>query len=113
MDVPTDVWPYSTCDGTGGYLCNNGYDSAGKILSHLLTNIEGGIEKLAPKDYDFKTKGVLKTFKQAEFTDNFESSGLMDEGYIFYPNQCLQESCHIHFLLHGCGGQGDWIINAS
>lgn len=54
IDYPTDQWPRETCDGTGEFLCNNGYDSAGKILSHLLTNIPGsGVSELAPKDYDF------------------------------------------------------------
>jgi hypothetical protein len=89
---------------------------------------------LAPKDYDWSSKGVLKEFKQNEFTNQgiFDSlyeilpegiikgafeglftpkvTGLMEYGYVFYPNSCLDQSCHIHFLLHGCGGQGDYII---
>ena len=41
VDYPfLDVWPRESCDGSAEeFRCNNGFDSAGKILSHLLTNI--------------------------------------------------------------------------
>ena len=42
------------CDGTEGAYCNNGFDSAAAILTHLLTNIPAtGIDTLGAKDYDY------------------------------------------------------------
>ena len=66
---------------------------------------------LAPKDADWATKGVYRKFNQNEFIDAgwFATTGLQKYGYIFYPESCLEKSCHIHFHLHGCGGMGDWI----
>lgn len=34
----------------------------------------------------------------------FQYSGLDKEGYIFYPNQCIEEntSCKVHVHVHGC-----------
>ena len=61
IDFPPDQWPREPCDGSGEFVCNNGFDSAGKILHHLLTNIPAtGMSKLAPKDYDWESKGVFK-----------------------------------------------------
>jgi poly(3-hydroxybutyrate) depolymerase len=83
------------------------------ILSHLLTNVEGtGIEELAAKDDDWTSKGVMREFDQSAFLDVgwFAETGLKKYGYVFYPNQCLEESCNIHFLLHGCGTGGDYMI---
>ena len=40
----------------------------------------------------------------------FATTGFKKYGYVFYPNACLETSCHIHFLLHGCGTQGEWIV---
>ena len=71
--------PYSECDGSF-YLCNNGFDSTGKILSHLLTNIpETGMTSLAPKEYAWKSKGVYRDFNQHEFT-NASITGLKKLG---------------------------------
>ena len=70
VDYPTDEWPRQSCDGSDVYLCNNGFDSAGKILGHLLTNIpETGMTELAPKDYDWESKGVFEKFRQHNFVD--------------------------------------------
>ena len=57
VDALPDKVPYHDCRGEDDpvvYVCNNGFDSAGKILSHLLTNIpETGMTALAPKDHDW------------------------------------------------------------
>ena len=38
--------------------------------------------------------------------EDFEKSGFMENGYVFIPNQCFEEMCDIHLVLHGCGGYG-------
>jgi hypothetical protein len=61
----------------------------GKILSHLLTNIPAfDVSSLAAKDYDWRTKGVYRLFDQHELTDAgwFDTTGLAQYGFIFYPN---------------------------
>lgn len=40
----------------------------------------------------------------------FDKTGIAYYGFIFYPNQCLEMSCHIHFHLHGCTSQGEYIV---
>lgn len=114
MDVDTNEWPEQTCDSESEseMFCNNGFDSAGKILEHLLTNIpESGIDTLQPKDSEWASKGYYKKFNQKEFLDTglFEVTGLQRFGYIFYPEQCIEKSCHIHFHLHGCGGMDEYL----
>lgn len=110
LPVDSDIIPANECteECSGKMVCNCGNDRndmAGSILSNLLTNIPAtDIEELAPKDLDFESKGVWRLFKQGEFTDDGwgVESGFKKYGYEFYPNQCLQMSCHNHFLLHGC-----------
>ena len=71
MDYPTDDDPEdcSTMEG-GGFPCNNGFDTTGKILTHLLTNIEAtGLSALEEKDYEWNTKGVYRRFRQRDFYD--------------------------------------------
>ena len=55
---------------------------------------------------------MLREFDQSKLTDAglFAETGLRKYGHIFYPNQCLEETCHIHFLLHGCGTGGEYMI---
>lgn len=119
VDYDTDIIEGDECGEESGStipVSNCGNDMAGSILSHLLTNIPATeMTELQPKDFDFESKGVWRRFKQGEFTDDGwgKTSGFMKYGYVFYPNQCLEMSCHIHFLLHGCGGQGDYIIRWS
>ena len=82
IDYDTGVIAANDCLGgeeSIGLPVNNcGYDAAGKILTHLLTNIPAtGIDKLAPKELDFEKLGVWRQFKQWEFTDeDIETTGL-------------------------------------
>jgi hypothetical protein len=77
------------------------------LLKHTLLNIEGStVTALEDKTDDWRSMGVLKTFDQSEFIDahSWEYSGLDKEGYVFYPNQCIEEgtSCKLHVHIHGC-----------
>jgi hypothetical protein len=48
-DVPTDQLAYHDCTvEKSGRVFNCGYDTAGKVLEHLLPNIDGS--ELQPKD---------------------------------------------------------------
>ena len=70
VDYPTDVWESEDCSTMEHYPCNGGFDTTGKILSHLLTNIPGsGVSSLAAKDYDWTTKGVYRKFRQHDFIE--------------------------------------------
>lgn len=62
------------------------------MFKHLL-----GEENVNNMDIDsraWEETGVLKTFNQYEFLDNdmnvFEQSGLDKEGYVYYPNSCIE-----------------------
>jgi len=46
-------------------ISNCGYDMAGKLLGHVLTNLKtGNISKLNPPDHNWKKLGILKRFSQ-------------------------------------------------
>jgi hypothetical protein len=82
-------YPEGNCDGTGFALCNNGFDTPGKVLGHLLTNIpETGIEELNERDPKWKKKGVFRKFRQSEFVNDkdFSKSEYQEFGYVFYPD---------------------------
>ena len=50
-------------------------------------------------------KGVLLKFDQTEFIDTwpFEYTGFADDGYVFYPNQCVDgvTKCKLVVMFHG------------
>ena len=58
VDLPEDVMDYDDCTGDEAY-CNVGDDVAGKILTHLYSNIGLG-ELNAKDDGDWLSKGVMK-----------------------------------------------------
>jgi len=39
----------------------------GKILTHMADNLDGYSAPLAPMDFDFYKKGVMRSFDQKEF----------------------------------------------
>jgi hypothetical protein len=48
----------------------------------------------------------LRKFDQKEFVDLkvWKFSGLAEFGYVFFPEQCIEnDSCKVHVHLHGCG----------
>lgn len=54
----------SDCGPDGEFPCNNGNDIAGKILTHLMTNIPAfGVDAIEAKDADWKEKGVWSKFR--------------------------------------------------
>ena len=112
-DVPENRWPKRDCsvnyvsafDFPDNQLINCGYDAAGETLKFILPNIEGSDITVAPKDEDWESKGILRTFNQREFVDlwNWSYSGLADFGYVFFPKQCIKDEakCKVHVYLHG------------
>jgi hypothetical protein len=53
-DLPHDFRPFQECGDPKYYYPNCGYDSAGKILSHLLLNMTGSTTtQLNPRDDDW------------------------------------------------------------
>lgn len=68
IDTTKDKWPRQDCSSElpmsfDEQMRNCGFDLAGDILKFLLPNIEGSeVTELAPRDQDWESKGVLKSF---------------------------------------------------
>ena len=94
------------CAGFTDVVCNCGFDFAKKSLSHIFKNVpESSIAALQPKDSDWFNKGKLTTFDQHEFIEDkkwLEYTGLQKNGYLYYPNICIEKKCKLVVLLHGC-----------
>ena len=93
-----------SCTESGGRMIYNcGFDTAGQILTHLLPNIDGSF--IQAKDLDWMTKGQMMKFDQREFVDSwpFEYTGLADDGYVYFPDQCIDGAtkCKVVVFLHG------------
>lgn len=62
----TDYSPVVDCTSTDDarfYVSNCGYDAAGKVLEHLLTNVPTNpISSLSAMDSDWANNGVLRKF---------------------------------------------------
>lgn len=109
----TDYAPKVSCDDKGGarhFLSNCGYDTAGKVLGHLLKNIPiNPIKELKPAEADWMSKGVLRQFAQKEFlgdADVFTEPGFDANGWVYYPNNCVDgttKDCKVHLCFHGTG----------
>ena len=86
-----------------GRIKNCGHDTAGQILNHLYPNIDGST--VQARDQQWMDKGVLLKFDQTEFIDAwpFEYTGFADDGYVFYPNQCVDgvTKCKLVVMFHG------------
>ena len=86
-----------------GRIINCGHDTVKEILEHLWSNIDGST--VQAKDHQWKEKGVLYKFDQTEFVEAwpFEYTGFDDNGYVFYPNQCVDgvTKCKLVVMMHG------------
>ena len=108
MDDPSQKVQGDCSPTTRSHYC--GYDTAGKILQHLLFNIPKANvteRNFKPAIKDFRSKGVLKPFSQKEFisgNDDLTKSEIKDVGYVYYPFNCLEKKCNVHISLHGCFG---------
>ena len=94
-----------------------GFDTAGKILTHLFSNIPGtNFSHLNPKSppEGWRHLGSIKEFDQREFVDGgeeeFKKSDFKDHGGIFFPHACMAEDkhCNIHINMAGCWGSNDY-----
>lgn len=81
------------------------------MFKFLLPNLKKNPQAVAERDTDWRSKGVLKKFDAKYFLESsiLGHDGLDWDGYIFYPNTCVENNgaakCKIHFALHGCGEQ--------
>jgi hypothetical protein len=96
---------------TSSHFC--GWDTAGRILIHLLWNLpSSGIDRgnWQGKAWDWENRGTLKPFDQHEFVTekNWTKTEFTDKGAVYYPHACLQFSCNVHISLHGCFGSTDY-----
>ena len=75
---------------------NCDYDLAGMYLQHLL-----GSDFQLPWNIDYNSNGQFYAFDQTPYTDRY--SYLFDNGFIYIPEACKAQECHIHIHFHGCG----------
>lgn len=71
---------------------NCGFDMAEEMLSHLLGNLE-------PKQP--QVPGNLLSFNQAKYADVWQA-GMSTKGWIYLPRNCVNSTCRVHVVLHGC-----------
>jgi len=107
-------------EGDGGsHYC--GFDTAGKILTHLLSNLPGSDftklnAKAAPEDW--RQKGTIREFDQKEFfhgdEEEFKKSDFKEHGGLYFPHSCIAEDkhCNIHINMAGCWGSNDYWAKA-
>ena len=70
-----------------------GYNLAYEIFAHLYgENIT--------KDTYYQDSGKLYTVDQTPF--NIEGAHLADQGFLYVPDVCFNESCNFHVEFHGC-----------
>jgi poly(3-hydroxybutyrate) depolymerase len=70
------------------------FDAAGEMLAHLLGS-------LAPKREPPADR--VRPFDQRLFLGkNVSASGMADEGYVFFPENCESGGCRVHVAFHGC-----------
>ena len=76
------------CDDFESATCFFGYDTIGQMMRFLLTNLKKDAEKVwNSKALNWQEAGILRKFSQTAYLDSdiFETTGLADVGYIFYP----------------------------
>jgi len=116
--VPTDlkvsdVTPTSGCEDKADvkfFVSNCGFDAAGNLLKHLLTNLENSpLSELKAKSENWKDEGILMKFNQHEFIGDsslLDYTGLGEDGWIYVPNNCTNgttKKCKLHVNFHGTG----------
>lgn len=57
-------------------------------------------EKGLYRDSNYQDSGTLYAIDQKPF--NTEGAKLADQGFLYVPNACLNESCRFHLDIHGC-----------
>lgn len=108
IDDPTQQVQGDCGTNTKSHFC--GYDTAGKILKHLLFNLpKANVTEANFKGRikDYASKGILKAFNQKEFittSGDPSKTEIKDVGYVYYPHNCLEKMCNLHISLHGCFG---------
>lgn len=79
------------------------YDAAGKMLSHILDDVQPKADKMI---------GKLVTFNQ-QYLGKEPATTLADEGYLYVPETCAQgEKCEVHVSFHGCNQNADAVGDA-
>jgi len=73
------------------YIGNCNYDGAGEALKYLLNVIKRGL---------FNQNNLYSFDQTKYFTKN--SKSINDIGYIYIPNNCKYNKCHLHISFHGC-----------
>lgn len=87
------------------FINNCGINSAGMVLNHLYTKLDG--QELKPRVHDWQAHGKVIEFDQTEFLNDEGKKrvhSFRDKGYIFIPTQCSAagSNCHLHVAFHGC-----------
>lgn len=72
--------------------CN--FDLAGAILQHIIGPLSPpGIQNLSN----------IYGFSQSDYGNTWQA-GMSNRGFAYIPENCLQSTCKVHLLFHGCEG---------
>ncbi len=94
--ISTEEPEPNTCTSSEPPFINrcDDFDAAGELLAHLLGSLEPKQEPPAER---------VRPFDQQPFLDwDAASSGMAEEGYIFFPESCESGGCNVHVAFHGC-----------
>ena len=76
------------------FIVDCDYDAAGELLKSLLGNLRPPAAK---------ESGRLIQFDQNAYADGDAKAIAMDgTGFVYVPERCANERCHIHVAFHGC-----------
>ena len=95
----------NACELTGKpFVVDCDYDQAGDLLGHIYGTL---------KPRSLKPTGRYVVFDQRPFTDNQRVHGMSDEGVVYVPQQCHDQSgCRVHIAFHGCAQNRDQVNDA-
>lgn len=97
--IVTDYYG-NDCNYLGEPFINNcNFDAAASQMQFLYN------------EYPNKINGTLKEVNQASYMPVYWSPiwGLAETAYMFVPDNCLTNSCHLHVSFHGCKQSLDFI----
>ncbi len=88
-DDPNDT----PCDVTKEPFINDcDFEQSYVIMRHIYGDLKPPAKKLS---------GKIHKFDQREFIDS-EYTSMSEDAYVYVPQACLEESCRLHVVFHGC-----------
>jgi len=90
------LWPTAApgpCAADATYVSDCGNNLAAQVLQTLAP---------AGPDHAPSAPGQLTRFDQNLGSDHASAAQMADTGYVYVPAACVNESCGLHIVFHGC-----------